>query len=106
MKIETLIRGARAACKWRGHDMQRFSIDPGRLVAYSECRKCKQTCTVLVSPLPNQIDVGGRAVALTCPSEIGKERSPNGRGCEICAAPVSAFQYRKNKGLCKDCVPD
>jgi hypothetical protein len=73
MKIQTLIRHAREAALWRGHDMKPAKIicqnrkmvnDPKQ--ADYVCRKCGAWFQCLTDPLPNQIDVGGNALAIGC----------------------------------------
>lgn len=50
----------------RGHDMKAFKhYTPDNAVA--SCRKCGMEVQVLAKPAPNEIDVGGEAVALNCP---------------------------------------
>ena len=61
LKLEAL-----ESTTFRGHRMSRFShYTPGNAV--SQCLDCPAEVQVLSRPAPNQIDVGGNAVALTCP---------------------------------------
>lgn len=59
-KLQSLRRSALASCKWRGHTMGRFK---GNLAT---CKKCGAWVQVLARPLPNEIDIGGPAVAVGC----------------------------------------
>ena len=63
-KIDRLIKEARQSCEFRGHKMMRFKIEPN--IAYSDCKVCGMGCSVIPRPSPNQINIGGRAVALHC----------------------------------------
>ena len=67
-KLERLRLEALEACKWRGHDMHNFVHYPnhGRRTKFSRCRKCGKHVVVNAHPFPNEIDIGGEAVALEC----------------------------------------
>ena len=68
-RLRRLKLDALESCKYRGHDMKRFkTLKPG--VALSECRRCKMYVMVNVKPLPNDIDIGGSAVALGCGDSV------------------------------------
>jgi hypothetical protein len=63
-KIDRLIREAKDYCAWREHKMKRFT-HLGRH-AYSDCKICGASVAVTPHPLPNEIEIGGEAVALNC----------------------------------------
>ena len=63
-KLDRLIREAKEGCTWRGHRMARFEHNGN--TASSDCIICKMGVTVRVKPMPNQIDIGGEAIALNC----------------------------------------
>lgn len=73
-RVDRLKRDARAACERRGHDMGRFSGGPvwygrsNRLPSYyvANCRNCDAQVAVTPRPMPNEIDIGGEAVATEC----------------------------------------
>lgn len=67
-KLDRLIKDARTVCKFRGHDMRRFVKLPISLSisAASICKKCGASVVVRTKPLPNEIDIGGSAVAIDC----------------------------------------
>ena len=65
MKLETLMRKARTACEWRGHLMSRFARTEEHY-ATSTCERCNRNVLVCDKPMPNEIDIGGEAVALGC----------------------------------------
>jgi hypothetical protein len=69
--LETLRRDAATACKWRGHSMRwsKPSNDGHRM--YGECRSCGMQVVLLDTPMPNEIEIGGEAVALNCPDTCG-----------------------------------
>ncbi len=72
-KFARLKSEAMEACKYRGHDMNRWNeYHPG--VASTACKNCGMDVGVDIKPPPNGIDIGGEAVALTCQvtSMLGK----------------------------------
>lgn len=66
-----LKRSAAAACKWRGHSMRWSSPahGDGKYTQGGECRKCGAYVLVNTRPQPNEINIGGDAVALNCQGE-------------------------------------
>ena len=83
-KIERLKVEARAACEWRGHRMSRFTNNRGGTAAYAQCVRrattddnrllCHLFVHVNARPMPNEVKLGGDAVALTCRGGVKKER--------------------------------
>jgi len=67
-KIERLKREALEACRFRGHTMHPF-INFG-VTAYSQCKICGRSVAVHPYPRPNDIEIGGEAVALHCREEV------------------------------------
>jgi len=76
-KIERLRKEALESCKFRGHEMEKFRIHktgsfrgtiPIKMVRKmsSTCTICGREVTINVRPLPNEIEIGGEAVALNC----------------------------------------
>jgi hypothetical protein len=73
MKLSTLIKSAQRSTASRGHRMKWGSVygrADGPKSRNAECRKCGAFVTVHESPAPNQIDIGGEAVAVNCPRLI------------------------------------
>jgi hypothetical protein len=72
MRVAMLKAEARKSAEWRGHDMAPFKDATGfvksRPVFRSTCRKCGMHVDVSTNPAPNEIDIGGSAVALNCKS--------------------------------------
>lgn len=64
-KFRMLIVEAKEACSFRGHDMPRIWASDDRHF-YACCQKCGRQAMVTISPLPNEIDIGGEAVAVNC----------------------------------------
>lgn len=60
-KVDRLKQEARESCEFRGHKMKRFKD------GFSECKVCKAWVYITLKPMPNDIDIGGPAVALHCP---------------------------------------
>lgn len=67
-KLERLKKEALESCKFRGHNMFKFS-SRGDHTAVSKCKKCYMGVWVETRPLPNEIEIGGNAVALNCEKE-------------------------------------
>jgi hypothetical protein len=70
MKLSTLRKSAQGTTKARGHRM-RWGNPYGNATALvfsqnGQCSKCGMEVTLHERPAPNQIDIGGEAVALTC----------------------------------------
>ena len=70
-KVRRLKEQAIDSCKRRGHFMRQFR----RYIPYrakepklytSTCIYCDMYVQVIPKPLPNEIDIGGTAVALNC----------------------------------------
>ena len=64
-KIERLRCEALESCKFRGHTMSRFTTY-NRTLQGSRCLICDRQVTINSRPAPNEIDIGGEAVALDC----------------------------------------
>lgn len=76
--LETLRREAATACKWRGHSMRwqaPFEYHSGRisddvyvtgLAQDGVCRVCGMDVRVMTRPDPNECEISGNALALTC----------------------------------------
>lgn len=63
--MRTLKTSARESCRGHGHDMSPFRhYGPDNAVA--ECRACGMDVQCLAHPKPNEIAIGGSAVALNC----------------------------------------
>ena len=68
--LRTLKQSARESATWRGHVLTNFKqYSHGTYLAH--CKVCTAWVQVLINPAPNQIDIGGPAVALTCPVKGG-----------------------------------
>lgn len=65
-----LMASARSSAKARRHDMTPFRRDntppDGGERYLSHCRTCDMQVCVRPNPAPNQINIGGEAVALDC----------------------------------------
>jgi len=59
---------AREAAVWRGHLLHAFRPDDWRASSVSRacCARCGAQVEVNANPRPNEIDVGGEAVAINC----------------------------------------
>ena len=71
-KIRRLKEEAIKSCNNRGHKMKNFTATiPGGHYSRprfftSICRDCNMYVQVIPKPQPNEIDIGGTAVALNC----------------------------------------
>ena len=75
LKMNKLQASASESCKMRGHEMGDWeSLDDHRMVAV--CNKCKREVVCNTRPQPNDIPVGGEAVALGCWIRRETIRSP------------------------------
>ena len=63
-KLERLKHEALESAQFRGHTMRRFSNFGHK--AMTDCIVCGAVVTVNARPLPNEIDIGGNAVAVHC----------------------------------------
>lgn len=66
----TLSRKARHAAKARGHELAPFGqtrLWPDHPVWSTQCIHCHAFATINPAPYPNEIDIGGKAVAVNCP---------------------------------------
>ena len=66
--IEELENEAKVACEIRGHQLGEWEVFSrgGRNYANNKCMTCGKEVQVIDRPMPNEIDVGGEAVALNC----------------------------------------
>lgn len=68
-KLIELITSAEQSTKFREHVLSRdWKLYPSlnRLVAENKCIYCNREVRVNTNPLPNDIDISGEAIALTC----------------------------------------
>jgi len=65
-KIERLRKKALESCKFRGHKMGPFFHWKFSEIAKAHCIKCGAEVIVSSKPLPNDIEISGRAVAVYC----------------------------------------
>ena len=64
----TLKAQANESAERRGHKLAWSGPYHGesRSVEYAECERCEAFVSVSTRPMPNEIDVGGSAVAINC----------------------------------------
>lgn len=67
-RYERLRREAKATAERRGHDMENFDRAHWRIPGNgsSECKRCGAYVRINCNPMPNEIDIGGDAVAVNC----------------------------------------
>ena len=65
-KIRRLKESAMESCRFRGHSMNKFRGSVWSTKCSSLCSDCFMRVTVNPNPAPNEIDIGGEAVALNC----------------------------------------
>ena len=66
MTLETLKRKGRVAAQARDHHLGNFMRNQDGTAASAHCQHCNRWVHVNTHPLPNEIDIGGDAVALNC----------------------------------------
>lgn len=62
--IDDLMHEATVACELRGHKLDKWDVFENE--AMNKCILCGKDVQVIVNPRPNEIDIGGEAVALNC----------------------------------------
>jgi len=70
--FEELKRSARQSCYWRGHRMKPIRLThkmSGHRRGAARCNFCPAWVNVLEHPAPNEIEIGGPAVAMNCPTD-------------------------------------
>ena len=67
--LPVLKKRAKAASKLRGHKLGLWRVFPGksRTICNAKCEVCGAEVQCNDHPLPNEIEIGGTAVALNCP---------------------------------------
>jgi hypothetical protein len=65
-----LMKDARTAAAFRGHKLsltRQVKVGNARFVYDVDCTRCGASLRVNPNPAPNEVDVGGSAVAVGCP---------------------------------------
>jgi hypothetical protein len=66
-KLSRLRQSARKSATTKGHHLGRFTRDaPLSTTAHAQCTVCGMHVIINAHPMPNEIDIGGMAVAMTC----------------------------------------
>ena len=67
-KFDRLKRSARQSALYRGHDLANFDtyLYSRGISGCAKCRVCGAEVQVITNPLPNEIEIGGEAVAIGC----------------------------------------
>jgi hypothetical protein len=68
LTINDLINEAEVAAEYRGHKLGKWEtfMRGNRSYSNNKCEICGKEVQVIDHPLPNEIDIGGEAVALSC----------------------------------------
>jgi len=80
-----LANKALESCKFRGHRMGNFH-KTGEHTAYAKCERCGMEVDINTKPLPNEIDISGEAVALSCRRKVSR-RNPESIVLEVSYDP-------------------
>jgi hypothetical protein len=69
--LDQLQQEATECCERRGHKLGKWNIFHGesRSLANNECTVCGAEVQCNSRPMPNQIEIGGDALALNCPAK-------------------------------------
>lgn len=74
MSARKLRAEAHRACERRGHDMTNLypvARSADKPVAWgARCKRCNAWVNVRLNPAPNEVDIGGSAVAVNCPEDL------------------------------------
>jgi len=71
ISLKGLQRQAGAAARWRGHRLRWSTIHgESRTIRVGVCRYCEAQVSIRTRVLPNEIAIGGEAVALNCPGKM------------------------------------
>ena len=68
--LNVLMKESRESTKYRQHKMSPWLDVTKEYIKYSACEHCGMEVWVNAKPLPNEIDVGGQAVALNCYPDV------------------------------------
>lgn len=68
--LEELKQQAVKAASSRGHYLRYWRDYDKDRSSYANCLTCGKQVNVMTSPPPNDIDISGQAVAITCPTPI------------------------------------
>jgi hypothetical protein len=64
---DELKSSAEESANWRGHELGEWSRHSWKpRISIANCIHCNMQVAVNIAPLPNEIDIGGEAVALNC----------------------------------------
>lgn len=64
--LSTLKKEAQRSTHFRGHHMHWVNLSLAPDVWWGECKVCGRYVIVRANPQPNEIDIGGEAVAENC----------------------------------------
>lgn len=64
--LAALKREATKSAKWRGHHLGQWQDSSDKRSSIADCENCDAYVQVNTRPLPNDIDIGGSAVAVGC----------------------------------------
>jgi hypothetical protein len=73
MNALELMAEAKETAIYRGHNVKYWNVLGGDCYSL-ECKDCKMSVMVKENPLPNEINVGGEAVALNCVKTVKEKK--------------------------------
>jgi hypothetical protein len=73
MSILGLMEETKKAVLSRGHDVKNWLVLGNDCYAL-ECKDCKKTVMIKENPLPNEIKVGGEALAINCVKPVKEKK--------------------------------
>jgi hypothetical protein len=94
-RYNILKREALASCKARDHVMTKFELDSqigSRMWATSRCKFCDMRVSINTHPMPNEIEIGGEAVALDCSVR-----------CPVCRKTIANKRDKEGQVTCPEC---
>ena len=73
LSILSLMEETKNTVLSRGHNVKYWNVLGGDCYSL-ECKDCKMSVMVKENPLPNEINVGGEAVALNCVKPVKEKK--------------------------------
>ena len=94
--LRTLKSRAKETAVWRGHELSKFhTFTSAERIAVAHCLHCPASVTVNVAPKPNEIDIGGDAMAINCEPSKWRKVDPNYSGSHATYASYPGFSFER-----------
>jgi hypothetical protein len=97
-QLKQLMDSAERSTESRGHTLGTWKVNKWKSQAVADCEVCGAGVVVNTHPMPNDIDIGGRAVAVPC-----ERRIPERVAREVAETTVQVY-WGRGESLSKDQV--